>query len=88
MLAVLAVTVFGFGGPHGIAPSELSNANISVSRGGHMIASTHELGNMALRLRPGAYVVSATLSAGGSGCKAQSIQVRHSRRDVKVACSI
>jgi hypothetical protein len=90
-LAVLVVTVVGVGGPHGVAPSRLANATVTVSQGGKVIASARS-GRLRLRVHPGVYRVSARLVPPGvrrvQQCESRSVRVTRGTRSVTLGCSI
>lgn len=88
MLTLLSVVIIGIGGPGHFPPSEIVNGSLTISQGSRIIASTSKVGNIALRLKPGEYVVKAELTEGGGPCQTKAIKLGHHRRQVKLGCSI
>jgi hypothetical protein len=88
MLTLLAITVLGMGGPFGLPARELRNADITVARGSHVIAQTSEVGNMALRLRPGTYLLRASFLDASSRCEQKTVRIGRHSRHITLGCSI
>lgn len=88
MLTLLTITVLAIGGPAGLPAGELRNADITVAKGSHVIAQTSEVGNIALRLRPGTYLLRASLPNSSSRCEQKSVKIGRHRGRVILSCSI
>jgi hypothetical protein len=88
MLALLSVVVIGIGGPPGIPPHEIVNGSITIMQSNRVIAKTSKVGNIALRLKPGVYLLKAELTEGGGPCQTKTIRLAHKRRNVNLNCSI
>lgn len=88
MLTLLTITVLAIGGPAGLPAGELRNADITVARGSHVIAHTSEVGNIALRLRPGTYLLSASLPGSSSRCQQKTVKIGRHRGRITLGCSI
>jgi hypothetical protein len=88
VLALLSVVILGIGGPHGIPPREIVNGSLTICQSNRVVATTSGVGNLTLRLKPGVYVLKATLAEGGGPCQTKTVKLGHKRRDVKLGCSI
>lgn len=85
MKVALILSVLAFGGPSHAKPSEV-DARLEVANAKGTLVATSQAGNLTVRLRPGAYTVTA--SGGPQVCERRSVTIK--RRPVKLAlgCSI
>jgi hypothetical protein len=97
LLTLLTVTVVAVGGPpHTPATEPFSGAVVRVVRNGKVVASSEE-GNIAVRVRPGTYVLTAEegemvtnqphpcYQGNGVG---RTVHVGHRPQSVKLSCQI
>jgi hypothetical protein len=86
--AMLIVAVLGVGGPKGTRPFPIVNANVTVSANGKAIGGS-AVGNLALWLRPGTYIVRAALAGVPRPCQSRTVRLRYRRKvTLTLTCSV